>query len=193
MKEQPSTVAGIKEIARALQISIGTVDRALHSRPGVSKVTRDRVLKMAEKLNYQPNVAARALKLNHRLRVGVFLPEQIALFFDRVRDGIRAGSNAAGGMGIEIVFHSYPRFGEQELEAIETGDWPTYDGIIMAPGFPAKLGPVLRKMEASRIPVVFVVTDAARLPRLSSITSDEAVSGSIAADLWAASSFRPRR
>jgi LacI family transcriptional regulator len=183
MNDKPATFAGIKEIARALGISIGTVDRALHARPGVSNGTRDRVLKMAEKLHYRPNVAARTLKLNRRLRVGVFLPEQIALFFDRIRDGIRAGRDAGGGIGVDVVFHSYPRLGEGELQAIETADWQKFDGIIMAPGNPAILGHILGKLESKRIPVVFVATDAARLPRLASITSDETVSGGIAADL----------
>ena len=183
MNDKPSTFAGIKEIAKALGISIGTVDRALHARPGVSNGTRDRVLKMAEKLNYRPNVAARTLKLNRRLRVGVFLPEQIALFFDRVRDGIRAGRDAGAGIGVDLVFHSYPRLGEGELEAIEKSDWPGFDGVIIAPGSPAQLAPLLGKLEARRTPVIFVATDAARLPRLASITSDETVSGGIAADL----------
>lgn len=183
MNEKRSTTVGIKEIAKTLGISIGTVDRALHARPGVSKRTRDRVLKTAEKLNYRPNLAARSLKLNHRLRMGIFLPEQIAIFFDRIRAGIRAGCDAGGGIAVDLIFHSYPRLGEGELEAIEGSDWQAFDGIIMAPGNPAQLGSVLGKMEAQRIPVVFVATDAARLPRMASITSDETVSGGIAADL----------
>ncbi|HZU08931.1 MAG TPA: LacI family DNA-binding transcriptional regulator, partial [Pseudacidobacterium sp.] len=64
MKQKSTKPAGIKEIAAALNISIGTVDRALHDRPGVSPKTRAKVMKMAEKLNYRPNVAARSLKLN---------------------------------------------------------------------------------------------------------------------------------
>src|ERR1039457_4077498 len=106
--------AGIRDIARALGTSIGTVDRALHGRSGVSPKTRDRVLKMAQKLNYRPNVAARNLKLNHRLRVGVFLPEQIALFYDLVREGIRAACATESGIGVDLVFHSFPRLGEGE-------------------------------------------------------------------------------
>ena len=66
MNEKPIRSPGIKEIAAALKISIGTVDRALHGRPGVSPKTRAQVLKMAEKLNYRPNIAARSLKLNRR-------------------------------------------------------------------------------------------------------------------------------
>ncbi len=68
MTEEKKLRAGIKELADALGISIGTVDRALHGRNGVSPKTRDRVLKMARKLNYTPNLAARNLKLNRHVR-----------------------------------------------------------------------------------------------------------------------------
>ena len=53
--------AGIKEIAEALGISIGTVDRALHDRRGVSLKTKAKVQKMADQLGYKPNLAAQAL------------------------------------------------------------------------------------------------------------------------------------
>ena len=35
---------GIREIARTLGVSIGTVDRAFHDRPGISAETRAKVL-----------------------------------------------------------------------------------------------------------------------------------------------------
>ncbi|PYV84777.1 MAG: hypothetical protein DMG93_03670 [Acidobacteria bacterium] len=50
---------GIKDIAKALGISIGTVDRAIHSRGGINAITKERVLKMAKTLDYKPNLAAR--------------------------------------------------------------------------------------------------------------------------------------
>jgi LacI family transcriptional regulator len=183
MTDRPTTFAGIKDIANALGISIGTVDRALHERPGVSQKTKDRVQKMAAKLNYRPNVAARNLKLNRRLRVGVFLPEQIASFFDKVREGIRAGANAGGGTGADIVFHSYPRLGEGESDVIEKADWQRFDGIIMAPGNPAGIGPIFRKLEGRHKAVICVATDAPRMHRLASIAVDATISGGIAADL----------
>jgi LacI family transcriptional regulator len=183
MSDRSSTSVGIKEIAKALGTSIGTVDRALHARSGVSPKTRDRVLKMAEKLNYRPNIAARNLKLNHRLRIGVFLPEQIASFFDRVRDGIRAAAAAGAGIGVDLVFHSYPRLGEGESEAIEKAHWQQFDGIIMAPGNPGKLALIAAKLEAQKKPLIFLATDAPRIPHLASIAVDATMSGGIAADL----------
>jgi len=87
-RRAPERSAGIKDIALALGVSIGTVDRALHARPGINAMTRARVLKMAQTLGYRPNFAARHLKLNRKLRISVHLPREIASFFDALREGI---------------------------------------------------------------------------------------------------------
>ena len=73
----PHQPVGIKDIARALGISTGTVDRALHGKPEVNALTRARVLSMAESLGYQPNLAARYLRSRKQLRISVHLPRQI--------------------------------------------------------------------------------------------------------------------
>src|SRR5262249_28861826 len=79
--------AGIHQIADTLGISIGTVDRALHGRPGISPYTRARVLETAKALSYRPNLAARALSSNRQLKLAINLPREIASFWDLVRDG----------------------------------------------------------------------------------------------------------
>lgn len=131
--------AGIRQIAKALNISIGTVDRVLHERPGISAKTRDRVLTMAQKLNCTPNVAARNLRLNRYLRVGVFLPEQISSFFNPMRDGIQDAAEHWSGSTIKTDFYTYPRLGEGELKAMTGADWQSYDGVIVAPGDPSAM------------------------------------------------------
>src|SRR5260370_5499622 len=72
---------GIKGIARALGISIGTVDRAIHGRGGINAITKERVLKMAQNLGYKPNLAARYLKAPRQVRVSVNLPARLGSFF----------------------------------------------------------------------------------------------------------------
>ena len=70
--------AGIKEIAEAAKVSIGTVDRALNGRSGISEATRQRVLEVAQQLLYQPNLAARVLSKGRAdLRIGVCVPREI--------------------------------------------------------------------------------------------------------------------
>lgn len=183
MSEAKPGRAGIKQIADALSISIGTVDRALHGREGVSPNTRERVLKMARKLNYTPNLAARNLKLNRHLRIGVFLPRQIDAFFDPLRAGIRAASQDAIGATVEVAFHAYPRLGEGDVEAMERHDWRQFDGVILAPGNPVRLGPISRIAEQENKAIVYVATDAARTHRLSSVAVESVISGGIAAEL----------
>src|SRR6185436_5288850 len=80
---------GIRDIADAVGVSIGTVDRALHDRAGINTRTRARILETARKVGYRPNLAARFLSSRKELRIAVCLPREIASFWDLVRDGIR--------------------------------------------------------------------------------------------------------
>src|SRR5438270_315574 len=135
---------GIKSIARALGISIATVDRAIHSRGGINPITRDRVLKMAQTLGYRPNLAARYLKAPHRLKLSVNLPAQIASFFEQVRSGIR---NASGPFesGIDLRFRNHPVLGEGDAELLQQALEDGSKGIIIAPGHPTQLKGWIRK------------------------------------------------
>lgn len=173
---------GIHDIAKALGVSIGTVDRALHNRPGISPRTRDRVLKTATRLGYKPNTAARNLKLNRRLHVGVFLPKEVSFFFDRLRDGIRTAASHAGEH-VRLEFYSYPRLGEGDVEAIKAADWKRFDGLILAPAEAERMSEITHAAAHAGKPVVFVATDSSHLTRTASIAADSLVSGEIAAEL----------
>lgn len=173
---------GIKDIARALGISIGTVDRAIHSRGGINPITKERVLKMAQTLGYKPNLAARYLKAPRQVRVSINLPAKIGLFFDAVRAGIRDAASPFQA-GVELQFRTHPALGEgdEELfrEALEDGS----KGIIIVPGHPAQLRIWIRRAAQKRIPVVCVVTDAPGTERLTAVSTDSFVSGAMVAEL----------
>lgn len=68
---EPATV-DITELARLLDLSIGTVSRSLNNRPGVSLKTRKRVLAAAKEHRYAPSSAARLLKARPSLLLGLF-------------------------------------------------------------------------------------------------------------------------
>jgi DNA-binding LacI/PurR family transcriptional regulator len=55
-------MTGIKKLAQYLNISTGTVSRALNNKPDVNEETRQRVKKAAEKLGYVPNQSGRSLR-----------------------------------------------------------------------------------------------------------------------------------
>ena len=173
---------GIKDIARALDISIGTVDRALHSRGGINAITKDRVLKMAQNMGYKPNLAARYLKAPRQIRLSVNLPARIASFFDAVRSGIRDASSPFHA-GVMLQFRTHPALGDgdEELfrEALDDGS----KGIIIAPGHPAQLKVWIRRAAQKRVPVVCVNTDAPGTERLTAVSADPFISGAVVGEL----------
>ena len=48
----------IKDIAQMAGVSAGTVDRVLHNRGDVSQKSKEKVQKVLDEINYQPNVFA---------------------------------------------------------------------------------------------------------------------------------------
>lgn len=175
--------AGIKDVARALGISIATVDRAFHNRPGVNPKTRARVLAMAQKLNYRPNIAARNLKLNRRLSIAVYLPEQIHSFFSPLLEGVRSAADAVFGVEIDVDYRTYPRMGERDLALLDSIPDGRFDGVIFTPGDPVKFEPVINRLSRSGTAMVCVATDAPHSERVAAVSVDAYVSGALAAEL----------
>jgi LacI family transcriptional regulator len=174
--------AGIKEIAETVGVSIGTVDRALHSRPGISEATRARIIKAAAALGYRPNLAARHLKLGRQRRISVHLPQEIASYFDALRQGIQQAA-AQLQPPLEVDFHSYPRMGQGEIESLQAVLDRSCDGIILAPSAPSRIAPLIRQATVRGIPVVCVATDAPDSDRLAVVSSEPFTSGAIVAEL----------
>lgn len=175
--------AGIRDIAKALGTSIGTVDRALHGRSGVSARTKARVLRMAEQLGYKPNIAARSLKLNRSLRIAAVLPREIAAFFDPLRAGIQAAADETVGTQLNLDFIDYPRLGSGDRAALEATAAKHYDGILFVPFRPRDLADVMRRFVTRGIPMFCVASDAPDTGRIGSVTVDAYTSGALAAEL----------
>ena len=175
---------GMKDIARELGVSIGTVDRGLNGKPGISPVTRARVLAFAEQVGYTPNLAARYLQSRRPFRVSVHLPAQIALFWDALREGIREAA-APFAPGLQLEFHTYARLGDGGVALLERALDEGLDGVIVAPGDPAALAPLLEEAADRNIPVVCVVMDAPASPRLLSVSADPFTVGAVAGELLA--------
>jgi LacI family transcriptional regulator len=92
----------IRELARLSGVSVGTVSRALNGYPDVRQDTRDRIVRLAEELDYTPQAAARTLVTRRSHVIGVFLetgknhPDIQHPFFHEVLVGIKNRLGAAG-------------------------------------------------------------------------------------------------
>ena len=180
MGKPPTT---LRDIANALGTSIGSVHRALHDNPGVSPMTKARVLQLARTMGYRPNLAARYLSSKKTWRISVNTLKGNTSFWDEVRAGIREEAASILLENVEIEFRTHRRLGEGEEEAFESAIRDQVNGIITFPSRPQILRPWIRRASRAQIPVVCVATDAPHSGRLGIVAVDTLASGSIAADL----------
>ncbi len=175
---------GIHLIAELARVSIGTVDRALHGRPGINEETRQRILQVARQVGYTPNLAARALSVSKsNLRVGVCVPREIHFFYDQLWSGILDEERRAGNLGMQFVNRPVQVLGEGDTEAFRELVASGLDGIILTAGNPKALQPLIDEAESKGIRVVCVSTDAPDSKRSSIVCVEPWTNGSLAGEL----------
>jgi DNA-binding LacI/PurR family transcriptional regulator len=89
-----NALIGIRDLARHLDISIGTVSRALNDRADVNPLTRQRVREAAAKLGYSPNQSGRSLRRGKTDLIAMIVPSRsddtlINTVFLSVLDGLK--------------------------------------------------------------------------------------------------------
>ncbi|MEE1296147.1 MAG: LacI family DNA-binding transcriptional regulator [Bifidobacterium sp.] len=71
----------IQDVARKAQVSISTVSRSFTRPELVSQATREKVLRIAEELNFSTSRSAVALKTGRALRIALLVSDHIHLWF----------------------------------------------------------------------------------------------------------------
>jgi len=124
----------IREFARRLNVSIGTVSRALNGRPDVSAETRRRVLEAATELNYAPNQSGRSLRKGTTHAIAFLLQPHPGdqqygePFFVPFMKGLQAELSERG---LELIMVMDQPGGESErLRRVVKARWA--DAIILA-------------------------------------------------------------
>ena len=174
---------GIHKIAELAKVSIGTVDRALHGRPGVSEATRNKVLRIAKKLDYSPHPAARLLSGGASFKIGVCIPREIHFFYDEMRAGIFDEARRASGFGLELLYTPVRALGEGESGAASDLLNRGVSGLVLTPGDPDSATPLIDRAEARNVRVVCITTDAPKSHRSSVVCVDPELNGGLAAEL----------
>src|ERR1700732_3487919 len=109
---------GIHLIAELANVSIGTVDRALHGRGGIKESTRQSILQIARRIGYTPNLAARALSVaKASARIGVCMPREIHFFYDQLWSGVLDEARRVAQLGISFVNRPVQVLAEGDTEA----------------------------------------------------------------------------
>jgi LacI family transcriptional regulator, galactose operon repressor len=144
----------IHEVARAARVSIATVSRVINGlNAGYTKETRDRVLRVVDKLGYAPNTIARTMITRKTGAIGVLVPDLSSMFSAHILRGIEECSLRNG----RNVFVSHTESnGRRTLDYLKVLYEKRIDGVIF-------LSEVLRPeyrayLEKHSIPVVLLAT-----------------------------------
>ncbi len=143
--------ARMKDIANDLGISVVTVSKVLRDHPDISEETRVRVLKRMKEVNYQPNLAARALVTGRTYSVGLVVPDLVHPFFGEVAKGM---SRVLRTKGYNLVISSSEEDPELERQEVDQLLARRADALIIAS---AQTGiAMFRRIEEQKTPYVLV-------------------------------------
>ncbi|MGQ1784132.1 MULTISPECIES: LacI family DNA-binding transcriptional regulator [unclassified Saccharicrinis] len=176
----------IKDIAEKAGVSIGTVDRVLHNRGEVKAATKEKVLAIAEKLNYKPNVAARALKSPTTYKIAVLIPicQGDNQFWKMHPLGIENGKEAIYPFRAKLEFFYYEMHNPNDFmkQASALVEWQP-DGVIMAPILKNESEELCHKLDDMQVPYVFIDTNIENTNSLTFVGEDAYQAGRVAASL----------
>lgn len=119
----------MKDIADDLGVSLMTVSKALRGHTDISKATRERILRRAQQLKYQPNWIARSLASRQTYIVGLVIPDLMHSFFAEVANGL---TKELAPLGYQIVLANSEENATTERREIELLLARSVDGFVVA-------------------------------------------------------------
>jgi len=134
MKEngRPAAQPTIADVARAAGVSRATAARVLGGYGYSGAKMRQRVLKAAKRLAYQPNELARSMATGRSKTIGVVVADIENLYFARA---IRAITDTARASGFGVVLANTDEDIKLEREAVRVLLANRVDGLIVSPTF----------------------------------------------------------
>ncbi|QCX52949.1 LacI family DNA-binding transcriptional regulator [Elizabethkingia sp. JS20170427COW] len=120
----------IKDIAKALQVSVSTVSKALADSYEISEETKKKVLAFAEAHHYIPNRIAKNLKQGKTNTIGVIVCDIANTFISQVVDGIQTSFMNKGVDTLIMQSHHDEGIERQCLESLINKG---VDGILISP------------------------------------------------------------
>ena len=142
MKKRPT----ISDIARAADVSMMTVSRAMNNKPGVSDAVRQRIQALADELGYRPSMIARSLATRQTATIGLVVPDIANPFFSHIA---RGAEDAGYRRGYNLVLMNTAEDLDREVAALDSLWQNEVDGAILC---------------SSRLPIDELETHVERLP-----------------------------
>ncbi|SHN14728.1 transcriptional regulator, LacI family [Cyclobacterium lianum] len=166
-------LTGVKEIARLADVSIATVDRVLHNRPGVSAKTKSKIEAIIKQLNYSPNILASRLASGKIFHLAVLIPKSSDRtdFWDAPLKGIERAAEEISRYGVRVAYYFFDLNNEDSF--VSSADSilkeKKLDGVLMAPSFVSKSIRFVQRCKEKKIPFVFIDSNVEEAESLSYI------------------------
>ena len=176
----------IKDIAEIANVSVGTVDRVIHNRQGVSEKTKERVNKILKENNFKINVIARSLALRKKYTIAVLMPDfdDDNLFWKSPYMGVSKAEEDLKHLGVEIEFFHFSQLDEASYKKqcdkiIKLAP----EAVIFSPYFQKDTLDFTKHLEEIAIPYLFINLDLPGYNNVCFIGQDAYKSGYLAAKL----------
>lgn len=163
---KPPRRSTLKTIADLAGVHPSTVSRALANGQShrVDVATRERIQKIAQELNYEPDPLARGLRTSKSMLIGITVPRLTDFELSAM---VTASQASAKKHGYETLIVSTENE-EQHGESIRNMLQRRIDGLVIAT---AKIeDPLLEQLEASKVPFLLLNRESKGYP---SVTSDD--------------------
>lgn len=119
----------IKMLAKQLNLSTAAISKALKDSHEISAATKQRVLDLANELNYTPNPYASSLRRRKSKTIAVVLPEVADSFFSLAINGIEAIAEEKGYHVLIYLTHESFLREQAILKDFQSG---RVDGVLMS-------------------------------------------------------------
>jgi len=142
----------IFEISKLLNLSPSTVSRALKDHPDIASETKKRVLDLAKKMDYEPNVFAVGLRKNKSKEIGIIVPNLSGFFYDSF---IAAVEEEAKKIGYSLVILLSGDDSDVELANLKTCRQRRVDGILVCVTANSRNKEYFEKLQSLDSPLIF--------------------------------------
>jgi len=183
---QPNNIR-IKDIAKMAGVSEGTVDRVIHSRGNISKIAAEKVGRVLNQINYNPNLIARTLGKSRHYLITTLLPNPEAdPFWKQAYDGISSAIEQFQQFGIALRIENFfyelnnrDSFVEAALKNFHSKP----DAVLIAPLFYFPSISFFKNLALKNIPYVMINSKIPSTEPLAFIGQDLLLSGRLGGQL----------
>lgn len=177
--------ATIKMIAEKAGVSNGTVDRVLHDRPYVKAEVRERVLRVMQELDYQPNRMASALATSGTpRRFTVVQPQWEPYIHNAMEAGVSRFQEERRDYNLIVDIYEYPKSDAKAcLTQLAIAAASDPQGIALSASDSPEVRAYLQEIAERHIPVVTFNSDLPGAPRMCYVGEDAHHAGRIAGEI----------